>query len=94
MNPVLYGKEHLIYIAASLLIAFVVCFAAGKKLKTERSKIIYIKCAAAVLFLTIFLNRLALVFEYDQVNWLKLLTDSFCSTSSYVLSLSILFGNR
>jgi hypothetical protein len=37
---------------------------------------------------------LALVFEYGEPNWKKLITDSLCSTSSYVLSLAVLFGKK
>lgn len=94
MNPQVFGKEHLIYIAISLLVAFAVCFLSAKYAKTEKSKNIILKVAAAILFLTIFANRLALVFEYEDVRWQKLLTDSFCSTSSYVLSLAVLFGKK
>ena len=94
MNPQVFGKEHLIYIAVSLIIGICVCTIAARYVKGERARTIFIKCAAAVLFLTIFANRLALVFEYEQIRWTKLLTDSFCSTSSYVLSLSILFGKK
>lgn len=94
MNPQVFGKEHLIYIAISLFVAFAVCFLSAKYAKTEKSKNIIIKAASAILFLTIFANRLALVFEYEDVRWQKLLTDSFCSTSSYVLSLAILFGKK
>ena len=46
------------------------------------------------LFWIIFANRLALVFEHDTPNWQKLITDSFCSTSSYVLSLALIFGKK
>ena len=62
--------------------------------KTEKSRNIIIKCAGALLFVIIFTNRLALVFEYGESNWLKLITDSVCSTSSYVLSLAIIFGKK
>ncbi len=92
--PVLYGTEHLIYIAISLVLAFIVCFCAKRFAKTEKSQKIIIKCAGALLFATILANRLALVFERTTPNWQKLLTDSFCSTSSYVLSLTLLFGKR
>ena len=94
MNPQVFGKEHLIYIAVSISVAVAVCFLVKRYARTERVKACVIKCAAAVLFAIIFINRLALVFEYDTVNWLKLLTDSFCSTSSYVLSLAILLGKK
>ena len=94
MNPKIFGKEHLIYVLISVALAVIVCVFAKIFAKTEKAKKIVVKCAGAVLFLIIFANRLALVFEYDKVNWLKLITDSFCSTSSYVLSLAILFGKK
>lgn len=94
MNPQVFGKEHLIYIAVSLVVAFLVFFLVKRYAVTERSKLIVIKCAAVILFAIIFTNRLVLVFEYDTPNWTKLLTDSFCSTSSYVLSLSLFFGKK
>jgi hypothetical protein len=94
MNPQVLGKEHLIYIAVSLLVAFSVCFLTKRYAKTEKARNTVIHVAAGILFLIIFANRLALVFEYGEPNWQKLLTDSFCSTSSYVLSLAILFGKK
>lgn len=94
MNPQLYGTEHLIYIATSLIIAFLTIFLSKKFLKEEKQQTILIKIMALILFLTIFFNRIALVFEYETPTWSKLLTDSFCSTSSYVLSLSLLFGKK
>lgn len=94
MAPQVFGKEHLIYIAVSIIVAFLACFFSKRYAKTEKAKTIVIKCAAAILFLIIFSNRLALVFEYDNANWKKLITDSVCSTSSYVLSISLLVGKK
>ena len=94
MNPQLYGKEHLIYIAVSLITAFLTCLIAKKISKSERAKIAFLKCAAVLLFLTILTNRFTLVFEHDTTNWKLLLPDSFCSASSYVLSLAIIFGKK
>ena len=94
MNPQVFGKEHLIYIAISIVVAFLTCFLTKMFIKSEKGKTIVIKSAAAILFLIIFTNRLALVFEYEDVRWIKLLTDSFCSTSSYVLSLALLIGKK
>ena len=62
--------------------------------KTDKEKTIVIKIAAAILFIIIFTNRLALVFEYEKADWMKLITDSVCSTSSYVLSISLLIGKK
>lgn len=94
MNPQVFGWQHLIYIAVSLLVATGVFVCNGKFAKTEKAKNIVVKAAAGILFLIIFSNRLALVFEYEEPTWKKLLTDSLCSTSSYVLSLAILFGKK
>lgn len=94
MNPQVYGPEHIIYIISSLIVAFLVCFFTKRYAKTEKAKTIAIKVVAGILFLIIFLNRLVLVFEYDDVNWLDILPDSICSTSSYVLSLCLLIGKK
>ncbi len=94
MNPQVFGKEHLIYVIISVLVAFTVCFLTKRYAKTEHAKNFVIKAAAAILFIIIFTNRLALVFEHDTPNWKKLITDSFCSTSSYVLSITLLIGKK
>ena len=94
MNPQVFGKEHLMYIAISVSVSALACFLAKRYARTEGAKQIVIKAAAAILFVIIFSNRLALVFEYDTPNWQKLLTDSFCSTSSYVLSITLLVGKK
>ena len=94
MTPAVFGKEHLIYIIFSIITAVVVCVCAKKFAKTERSQKIIVKCAGGILLATILANRLALVFERDTANWYKLITDSFCSTSSYVLSLALLLGKK
>ena len=94
MGAKLYGTEHLIYITSSLLIAFLIIFLSKKFLKDEKKQTLLIKIIAIILFITILTNRIVLVFEYDKPDWTKLLTDTFCSTSSYVLSLSILLGKK
>ena len=94
MNPQVFGTEHLIYIAVSIVTALVACLLTARFAKTEKAQNAVMKFAGGVLFVIIFANRLALVFEYEETNWLKLITDSFCSTSSYVLSLALIFGKR
>ena len=92
--PKLYGPEHSTYVIISVLVAIITVVCAKIFIKTEKSKNIFMRCAGGFLFLVILLNRIALVFEYDQVNWMKLITDSICSTSSYVLGLALLFGKK
>ena len=50
MNPKLYGKEHIIYILISVIVAVAVCICAKKFAKTEKSQKIIIKCAGLILF--------------------------------------------
>ena len=94
MNPQVFGKEHLIYIAASIFVAALCLFLNKKFATTEKKKTAVVKLAAAILFVIIFSKRLALVFEYGDPNWKELIPDSFCSMSSYVLSLAVLFGRK
>lgn len=94
MYPVLYGKEHIIYLVVCLIVSLAVCIGSAKFVKNETTQNRIIKFAGLLLFLTIFCNRLVLVFCKETVDWLKLIPDSFCSASSYLLSLALLFGKR
>ncbi len=94
MYPVLYGKEHITYLVVCLLLSLAVCIGSAKYAKTEVAQNRIVKIAGLLLFLTIFCNRLVLVFVEGTADWLKLIPDSFCSASSYFLSLSLLFGKR
>lgn len=94
MYPVLYGKEHITYLVSCLIVSLAVCIGSAKFVKAESAQNRVIKIAGLLLFLTIFCNRLALVFANETADWLRLIPDSFCSASSYLLSLSLLFGKR
>ena len=92
--PVVYGLEHCIYIAVSLVTAFVVCFCAHRFVKTEKAQRIMLKIFAGVLLSIIFINRVVLVFEHGGADWKKMWPDTFCSTSSFVLPLALLLGKK
>ncbi len=94
MNPQVFGKEHLIYVIVCLCVGIATCVLAKKFVKTEKAKSIFMRCLGAVLFAVILANRFALVFERETANWYKLITDSFCSTSSYVLGLTLMIGKK
>lgn len=94
MYPALYGKEHITYLIICLLTAVPLCIGSAKYVKSETTQNRIIKIAGLLLFLTIFCNRLALVFADGRTDWLRLIPDSFCSASSYLLSLALLFGKR
>ena len=92
--PQIFGWQHCIYVAVSIVFAAAVLVCAKLFVKTEKAKEIVMRCAGALLFIAIFVNRLVLVFEYGNANWTKLLTDSFCSTSSYVLGITLMVGKK
>ncbi|MBQ9790310.1 MAG: YwaF family protein [Clostridia bacterium] len=94
MNPQVFGKEHLTYVIICVVAAVLICVLSKIFAKTEKAQQIVVRCAGGVLFAIIFANRLALVFEHENANWLKIITDSFCSTSSYVFSIAALFGKK
>ena len=92
--PKVFGKEHLIYIAASLIVAALCIYINKKFATTEKRKLVAVKLAAAILYLIIFSNRLTLVFEHGLVNWKMMIPDTFCCMSSYLLSIFVLFGRK
>ena len=92
--PKLYGPEHILYIVMCFVVAATIFIVAKLFIKTEKQKEIFMRCLGAILFLIILTNRIVLVYEYDTVNWMKILTDSICSTSSYLLGLALLFGKK
>lgn len=94
MAPELFGIEHILYIVISTLICgsglvltFLFC-------KTDKAKFIVLKVIAALLFISIMLNRLSQVFRYDTVRWYCIIPDSYCGMTSLVLSLAVLFGKK
>ena len=94
MNPQVFGWQHLIYIAVSILVAIAVFICNHKFAKTEKQKDLVIKISGAILFIIIFVNRIALVFEFGEIHFEKLIPDTLCSLSSFVISLAILLGKK
>ena len=94
MNPEVFGIEHLLYlfIFSALTVVFLICV--HKFAKSSKTQTIILKITAAILFITVLLNRLAKVFDYDDPYWVALIPDSFCAMSSVLLSLTVLFGKK
>lgn len=53
-----------------------------------------LKMLAILLFVSVMTNRISQVFRYDLVRWYCIIPDSFCSMTSLVLSLAVLFGKK
>lgn len=94
MPAQLFGIEHILYIIISTIIGSVTLLCGKKFAKTERSKLIFLKTLAFLLFVAIVTNRLSQVFRYGDAQWYYIIPDSFCGMTSLVLSLSVLLGKK
>lgn len=94
MNPQVYGIEHILYMVITSLVAVVCWILFIKFAKTEKSRTIILKIFGALLFIAILTNRLSQVFRYEEVRWHCIIPDSFCGTTSLVLSLGVLLGKK
>lgn len=91
MRPELFGWQHLVYLAVSLIITALVIVFAKKYAKTQKQQTILIKVVAGILFAFIMFNRISIVIKNDG-NIVCLLPDTFCGLTSLSLSLFTLFG--
>lgn len=57
MNPQVFGKEHLIYIAVSIIVALAVCILSKLFVKTDKTKNIVIKFAGLILLVVELVRR-------------------------------------
>lgn len=94
MVPQVFGKEHIIYMIASACIGAIGLFLMKKYAKTEKAQAICLKCIAFFLLAAVMTNRLSQVFRYNQTRWYCIIPDSFCSMTSVVIALAVLFGKR
>ena len=90
MAPQLYGPEHILYIVISTIAASAALLLAKKYLQTERGKWIFLRILAALLFVSIAVNRLSMNHYFGSI----LIPDSFCGMTSLVLALAVLFGRK
>lgn len=94
MNLSLFGSVHLIYLAITLSLSFLVLFLCKKYAKSEKSQKLALKSIALLLLIWIVTNRLSQVFRYSEVLWELIIPDSYCGMTSLVLSLAVLFGKK
>ncbi|MBQ2712287.1 MAG: hypothetical protein IJF71_02825 [Clostridia bacterium] len=94
MPAVVFGVEHFLYMGITGVLALVGLYLAKKYAKTEKSQAIILKALAAALFASVMINRLSQVFRYGTVRWNQIIPDSYCSMTSLVLSLAVMFGKK
>lgn len=94
MAPTLYGKEHILYLLITTVLAVAFLLIVKRYAKEQKTKNIALKCLAGLLLISILTNRLSQVFRYEAVRWYCLIPDSYCGMTSLVLSLGVLFGKK
>lgn len=92
--PKVYGWEHILYLVISAAVSVLVCVISKKYAKTEKAQTIALKSVAAALLASVITNRISIATKYGGVDWWKLIPDSFCGTSSFVLSIATLAGKK
>ena len=90
----LYKGDHFLYIFISTALCTALIVLSMIFAKGEKPRKIILKIVAGLLFIAILTNRLSQVFRYAEVRWYLLIPDSFCGTTSLVLSLAVLLGKR
>ena len=90
MPPKLYGTEHIVYIVLFFVALAAAVLVTKFALKTGKSKTVFLKCVAGVVFVAILANRISLAVWHDNAVWL--LPNSYCGMTSLLLSVFVLFG--
>ncbi len=90
--PQVFGKEHLIFLAVFLTVAIVATVLAKLYLKSEKSQWIYMRIMAALVLLFNILNRVGV--GLDGGGFLFALPNTYCSLTSFILPIVVLFGKK
>ena len=92
MHPKIYGREHIVFLLVFFILTFFSWCLIKKYAKSERVKNIIIKIVALGLLASILCNRIAIFAK--NLQWNRLIPNSFCGMDSLVLSLALLFGKK
>lgn len=90
--PKVFEIEHSLFLIITFLFFFILGFLLKKNIKEEKKIEIMFKILGFFGFLFILISRISLAI--DRHNFLLLLPDSFCSMTSYLTAISLLFLKR
>jgi hypothetical protein len=90
MAPQLYGWQHLTYLAIFLVVLIATILVVHFYIKTDKQKLIFIKCLAGLLLIWIIINRVSVAIRFSDV-WM-FIPNSYCGMTSLVLSILVLVG--
>lgn len=94
MAPKIFGWEHIVFfcIVVTLMITSIILIC--KYVKTDKTKTMILKIVAGVLLVCVIVNRISVCMKYDPYEWERLIPNSFCGLSSFVLSIAVLVGKK
>lgn len=90
LNPQLYGWQHLTYLAIYFVILVASIILTKLYIKTDKQKTILLKSVAGVLLIFILMNRISIAVKYNNIA--SFIPNTYCGTTSLLLSLFVLFG--
>lgn len=90
--PHVFGLEHLIYLAISLIVMGISFFLIHRFINTDKKKKILIKSLGSLLLCLIIANRICISLRED--NWLYLIPESWCGCASFFMSFSLLLAKK
>lgn len=88
MGVKLYSFPHILYLLITLIVIAVAVILVKKYVKNQKTLNIVIKILAAVLLVSVIINRLTLAIMFD--NWKLFIPGSFCGVTSFALSIAVL----
>lgn len=94
MAPEVFGWQHILILCISIVLMVASIILICKFVKTDKTKNLIVKIIAGVLLITVITNRISVCLKYNPVEWERLIPNSFCGMSSFVLSIATLCGKK
>lgn len=90
--PQVFGYQHIIYLIICISLMIVSIYFIKKYVKNEKSLSWIIRGVGLLLFICIAWNRIAITVNRGGIG--NLIPNSFCGFSSFLLSLTLMFGKK
>ena len=92
--PKVFGIEHLIYLAIVTIIGLIAIVLFKKYIKSDNAKRRLFLILGIIDLILIVICRIAVCINLQNKNFIYLIPETICGTTSLVLSLSLIFGKK
>lgn len=98
--PGVWGTAHIIYFVLSVVLIVAGLFLIKRYVKKEKTIKLIVKITALALLITAITNRIGYMVQYIEIEhregytWASILPETFCSVSSFCLSISVLCSKK